>query len=132
MRRRWKRSSSASDGIASSPSRVKLLIDSSTIHPDSAREIGRRLHGEHGIRFVDAPVSGGAIGARLGTLAAMIGGSAEDVERAKPFVRTFAERFTHMGPLGAGQAAKACNQIINGVTPGRHRRVVRAGRPARP
>jgi 3-hydroxyisobutyrate dehydrogenase-like beta-hydroxyacid dehydrogenase len=65
---------------------------------------------------VDAPVSGGPIGARNGTLAVMAGGEAGDVELVRPILMSYASRATHMGSLDAGQATKACNQIINFVS----------------
>jgi 3-hydroxyisobutyrate dehydrogenase len=64
--------------------------------------------------MIDAPVSGGVPGAEKGTLAIMAGGSAEDVERARPIVMHLAQRFTRMGDSGAGQVTKLCNQIIVG------------------
>ncbi|MGE0829798.1 MAG: NAD(P)-dependent oxidoreductase [Hyphomonadaceae bacterium] len=100
------------DGLTARGGRVSLVIDSSTIHPAGARAIGARLREQFNIGFVDAPVSGGAVGARAGTLAVMAGGAAADVERARPIIMSFANRLTHLGACGAGQAAKACNQII--------------------
>lgn len=89
-----------------------LVVDNSTTSPMVARSIAARL-GEHGMRFIDAPVSGGPVGARAGTLAALLGGDEADVAEAQPFIATFAQRISHLGPVGAGQAAKACNQIMN-------------------
>jgi 3-hydroxyisobutyrate dehydrogenase len=90
---------------------AKLLVDFSSIAPESARSIWERLKGK-GTGFVDAPVSGGVPGAEKGTLAIMAGGTEADVERARPIVMHLAQRFTRMGESGAGQATKLCNQVI--------------------
>src|SRR5260370_42027903 len=68
----------------------------------------------NGMGWNDAPVSGCAIGVEEGTLSVMVGGDAADVERARPDVLAMARRFTHMGPTGAGQTTKLCNQVIVG------------------
>lgn len=105
------------NGVAANgKARATLLIDNSTVHPMETREMAVRLKAEAGMAFVDAPVSGGPVGARAGTLAAMAGGEAADVERARPILMTFSNRVTHMGGVGAGHATKACNQIINFCT----------------
>ena len=88
-----------------------LFIDMSTIAPDAARSIGAQL-AERGMRFLDAPVTGGDVGAREGTLSILVGGAAEDLERARPLLATLGKRITHCGPVGAGQTVKACNQIL--------------------
>jgi 3-hydroxyisobutyrate dehydrogenase len=88
-----------------------LVIDCSTVSADTAREAARRL-AEVGASFVDAPVSGGVEGARDGTLAIMAGGPADAFERAKPVLDAMGRTVTHLGPQGAGQAAKATNQIL--------------------
>ncbi|MEO8296931.1 MAG: NAD(P)-dependent oxidoreductase [Burkholderiales bacterium] len=90
-----------------------VAVDLSTIHPRSEQAFAKRLAAACGGRWVDAPVSGGAIGARAGTLAAMVGGDAADVERVRPVLLSFAGRLTHMGGIGCGQATKLCNQMIN-------------------
>ena len=73
-----------------------------------------RLKATNGMGWIDAPVSGGTMGAEEGTLAVMAGGDAADIERARPYVLAMARRFTHMGPIGAGQTTKLCNQVIVG------------------
>jgi 3-hydroxyisobutyrate dehydrogenase len=88
-----------------------LFIDCSTISADTAREAARRL-AEHGIAFLDAPVSGGVEGARNGTLAIMVGGDAATFERALPALNAMGKTVTHFGPTGLGQAAKATNQLM--------------------
>jgi 3-hydroxyisobutyrate dehydrogenase len=92
-----------------------LLIDCSTIDVASAREVGEGLH-QLGFDFVDAPVSGGIAAAAGGTLTFMVGGSGEQFERARPFLEPMAKAVIHAGQLGAGQAAKICNNMILGAT----------------
>jgi 3-hydroxyisobutyrate dehydrogenase len=102
------------DGLAAAPGSGKLIVDFSSIHPDAARSIAARLKAANGMGWVDAPVSGGTMGAEEGTLAVMAGGDAADIERARPYVLAMARRPTHMGPTGAGQTTKLCNQVIVG------------------
>src|SRR6201996_9476529 len=102
------------DGLASVPGTGKLVVDFSSIHPDKARAIAARLEAANGMRWIDAPVSGGTKGAEEGTLAVMAGGEAADIERVRPYVLAMARRLTHMGPIGAGQTTKLCNQVIVG------------------
>ena len=100
-----------SDGVAAGAAPGTLVIDCSTISPEATREFGRRLAG-HGIAMVDAPVSGGSEGARLGTLSMFVGGSELDVARATPVLEAMGKTITHLGPLGNGQAGKAVNQVM--------------------
>jgi len=86
------------------------VIDHSTISPDGARRIAGRLEAA-GIQMLDAPVSGGAVAAEAGALAIMVGGAEPALERAKPVFSCYAKTIVHIGPSGAGQVAKACNQI---------------------
>lgn len=102
------------DGFAAVPGTGKLVVDFSSIHPDKARTIAARLKAANGMGWVDAPVSGGTKGAEEGTLAVMAGGDASDIERIRPYVLAMARRLTHMGPAGAGQMTKLCNQVIVG------------------
>jgi 3-hydroxyisobutyrate dehydrogenase len=92
-----------------------LLIDCSTIDVASAREVGEAMKAK-GFDFLDAPVSGGIAAAAAGTLALMVGGIDEQFERAKPFLEPMAKAVIHAGQLGAGQAAKICNNMILGAT----------------
>jgi 3-hydroxyisobutyrate dehydrogenase len=92
-----------------------LLIDCSTIDVSSAREVGDGLI-ELGFEFVDAPVSGGIAAAAGGSLTFMVGGSDQAFERARPFLEPMAKAVIHAGRLGAGQAAKICNNMILGAT----------------
>lgn len=91
-----------------------ILIDMSTIAPAAAQAIATRL-AAHGVTMLDAPVSGGEVGAIAGTLTIMVGGPAEAFERARPLFEAMGRSVTHIGEAGAGQVAKACNQIITGV-----------------
>ncbi len=98
-------------GIAAGAARGSLVVDCSTISPDATREFGRRL-AERGVGMVDAPVSGGSEGARLGTLTMFVGGDEAAVARARPVLEAMGKTITHLGPLGSGQAGKAVNQVI--------------------
>ena len=102
------------DGLATVPGDGKLVVDFSSIHPDKARAIAARLQAANGMKWIDAPVSGGTKGAEEATLAIMAGGDAADVERVRPYIMAMARGFTHMGPVGAGQTTKLCNQVIVG------------------
>ncbi len=102
------------DGLATVTGAGKLVVDFSSIHPDAARAIAARLKAKNGMGWIDAPVSGGTKGAEEGTLAVMAGGDAADIERVRPYVLAMARRLTHMGPIGAGQTTKLCNQVIVG------------------
>jgi 2-hydroxy-3-oxopropionate reductase len=93
-----------------------LVIDMSSILPAQARDHAKRLAAQ-GAHHMDAPVSGGTVGAEQGTLAIMAGGEAADVERARPVLEALG-RLTHVGPHGAGQLAKLANQMIVGITIG--------------
>jgi 3-hydroxyisobutyrate dehydrogenase len=104
------------NGLASVAGAGKLVVDFSSIHPDKARSIAARLKAANGMAWVDAPVSGGTKGAEEATLAIMAGGDAADVERVRPYIMAMARGFTHMGPTGAGQTTKLCNQIISGCS----------------
>lgn len=102
------------EGLAAAPGAGQLVVDFSSIHPDAARDIATRLKAANGTGWIDAPVSGGTKGAEEGTLAVMAGGDAAQIERVRPYVLAMARRLTHMGPIGAGQTAKLCNQVIVG------------------
>ena len=100
------------DGIARGIQRGALLVDFSSIRPDATRDFAARLRKDTGAGWIDAPVSGGVGGAVNGTLVAMAGGEPADIERVRPIVTTLCQRFTRMGPSGAGQTTKLCNQIL--------------------
>src|SRR5438309_11925578 len=92
-----------------------LLIDCSTIDVASARDVGEAMQAK-GFDFLDAPVSGGIAAAAGGTLTFMVGGTDAQFERARPFLDPMAKAVIHAGQLGAGQAAKICNNMILGAT----------------
>lgn len=89
----------------------QIVIDFSTVSRETAQEAARRVRAT-GADFLDAPVTGGVEGARLGTLAIMVGGAADTLERARPVLDTLGRRVVHMGETGMGQSAKAVNQIM--------------------
>ena len=93
----------------------QLVVDFSTIPVDACRSHAARLAKATGCRWVDAPVSGGPPAVEAGTLTVMAGGATEDIDRIQPLMRDIAGRCTHMGPVGAGLAAKMINQLIVGV-----------------
>jgi 2-hydroxy-3-oxopropionate reductase len=88
-----------------------LLVDMSTIAPATAVEVDAALR-ERGARALDAPVSGGDKGAIAGTLSIMVGGDAEDFQRAMPLFEAMGKTIVHVGGPGAGQIVKACNQVV--------------------
>jgi len=99
------------DGIIESAHPDLVFVDNSTIKPATARHIASEL-GQKGVLALDAPVSGGDIGARNGTLTIMVGGPAEALEKAMPVFQAMGKTITHVGAAGAGQVAKAANQIM--------------------
>jgi 2-hydroxy-3-oxopropionate reductase len=92
-----------------------LIVDMSTISPVVTRELAERA-AERGVGYVDAPVSGGDVGAREATLSIMAGGRDEDYERARPLFAALGRTIVHVGPVGTGQVVKACNQIVVALT----------------
>ena len=101
-------------GLAAGAAPGLVVVDMSTIAPDAARRIGRRL-AERGIEFLDAPVSGGEAGALNAALTIMVGGKPEVFEKVRPLFEKLGKSATLIGDSGAGQVAKACNQILTGV-----------------
>ena len=102
-------------GLASAPKSSKLVIDLSTINPDVSRDIATKLAVANGMRWIDAPVSGGPRAARSGTMTVMAGGAPTDIAEIAPVMADLAANFTHVGPVGAGQTAKILNQAIVGT-----------------
>ncbi len=102
-------------GVASGLANGSTIVDMSTISPTAARDIGERLLAL-GIRFLDAPVSGGETGAIAGNLTIMVGGDERIYAQVRPLFELMGKSVTHIGPTGSGQVAKACNQILTGVT----------------
>lgn len=103
-------------GVAQAMAQRSLFIDMASIKPAEARAHAQRL-GELGVRQLDAPVSGGTVGAEQGTLAIMVGGEVADFDSAAPVFAALGHA-THVGPSGTGQMAKLANQMIVGVTIG--------------
>ena len=99
-------------GIVTAGKPGQLLVDFSSLEPTATREMASELAAKAGMSWLDTPVSGGTPGAEAGTLAIMAGGEAADLERVRPVLLTLGQRVTHMGPVGAGQVTKACNQMI--------------------
>ena len=103
------------DGVAAGAVAGALVIDMSTIDPGPARVIAGRL-GQHGVEMLDAPVSGGERGAIDGTLSIMVGGHDGAFARAQPILQVMGKNIVHVGPSGAGQITKACNQLVVAAT----------------
>ncbi len=99
-------------GIAERAKSEQLLVDFSSLEPTATREMAAQLAQRAGMGWLDAPVSGGVVGAEAGSLAIMVGGAAADLERVRPVLLSLGQRVTHMGGVGAGQVTKACNQMI--------------------
>ncbi|HUS77566.1 MAG TPA: NAD(P)-dependent oxidoreductase [Patescibacteria group bacterium] len=102
------------DGVVHGAKPGTIVIDMSTISPSVTRKVAAEL-GKKGVRMLDAPVSGGDIGARSGTLSIMVGGDAEVYNECMPLFEAMGKTITHVGPQGAGQIVKACNQILVGM-----------------
>jgi len=99
------------NGIIEGAHQGLIFVDNSTIKPASARMIAEKLSA-NGVLSLDAPVSGGDIGAKNGTLTIMVGGPSEAVEKVMPIFKAMGKTVTHVGDSGAGQVAKAANQIM--------------------
>ncbi len=99
------------DGVLAGIKEGALIVDMSTISPVVTRELAEQVE-ERGASLLDAPVSGGDVGAKQGALSIMVGGSEEDFGRAEPLFDVMGKVATLVGPVGAGQTAKACNQIV--------------------
>lgn len=95
---------------------LKWVVDHTTIPPEAARSMAARLKAACGADWLDAPVSGGVGGVEAGTLAVMVGGEATHLDEARHAMAAYAANITAMGPSGAGQAAKLCNQTIVATT----------------
>ncbi len=99
------------EGIIEGSHEGLIFVDNSTIKPAVARKIANEL-GKKGVLCLDAPVSGGDVGAQKGTLTIMVGGPKEAVDKARPILEAMGEKITHVGESGAGQITKAANQIM--------------------
>lgn len=104
------------DGLATRPAcRARLVIDFSTISPETTRTLAALVSEQAGMQWLDAPVSGGPEAARSGQLTIMVGGRPQDFQQAREVLDALASQVTHMGPSGAGQTAKIINQAIVGA-----------------
>ena len=101
-------------GVLEGAATGRLCVDMSTIDPAVSRRVAERLR-QRGVRFIDAPVSGGVGGAEKATLAIMVGGEAADLEEARPVLAAMGANIIHVGPVGSGEVAKVCNNLIAGV-----------------
>jgi len=106
---------SGPEGVLEGIQAGSLFIDMSTIAPSAARSIHTRMHNK-GADSLDAPVSGGQVGAETASLSIMAGGSEEAFQRALPLFQAMGKSVVHIGGPGAGQTTKACNQMIVGIT----------------
>ena len=102
------------DGVLARAPHGRLCVDMSTIDPGTSRRVAARL-AERGVRFMDAPVSGAVPRAVDGTLTIMVGGEARDLEDARPALAALGSTIIHVGPVGSGEVAKLCNNLIAGV-----------------
>ena len=103
------------DGVLAGASEGDLLIDMSTIHPTLSVTVAESA-AERGVAALDAPVSGGDVGAQKGELSIMVGGEADAFERARPLFDVLGKTVVHVGESGAGQVVKACNQVVVAIT----------------
>ena len=103
------------DGVLEGVKEGSLVVDMSTISPVVTEELAEAVK-EKGASMLDAPVSGGDVGAIEGTLSIMVGGDEGDFERARPLFEAMGKTVTHVGPVGAGQVTKAANQIVVALT----------------
>ena len=101
-------------GVVQGAAQGLVAVDMSTIAPAAAKQIGEEL-AVAGVDFVDAPVSGGEVGAIAGTLSIMVGGAEEAFAKALPAFECMGKNIVHVGASGAGQVTKACNQIVTGM-----------------
>lgn len=99
-------------GVVEGAKKGQLLVDFSSLEPNATREMAAELAAKTGMGWLDTPVSGGVVGAEAGSLAIMVGGELQDLERVRPVLLNLGQRVTHMGGVGAGQVTKACNQMI--------------------
>lgn len=105
----------AEDGVAAGLSQGKTVVDMSSISPIATKEYAARITGL-GCAYLDAPVSGGEVGAKSASLTIMVGGTVEAFEQVKPYFELMGKNITHVGDSGAGQTCKVANQIIVALT----------------
>lgn len=100
------------NGVAEGAKEGSILVDCSTIAPDQTVSMADRLRDMAGMAWVDAPISGGSVGAEAGTLSVFVGANASDFEKLSSVLGALGSNITHMGPIGAGQTTKLINQIF--------------------
>jgi len=103
------------EGLAEGAAPGKIVVDFSSAAPEATRALARRMYEACGATWVDAPVTGGPLAAEQGSLALLCGGDSADLDRLAPLFAHLSSKVTHFGPVGAGQAAKLCNQILAGT-----------------
>ena len=106
---------SGDKGVAAGTRRGSIVVDHSTISPSATRKLAKDL-GSHGVKLLDAPVSGGDVGARNATLSIMVGGDRSAFDKVEPLLHVMGKTITYCGPSGAGQLTKLVNQILVSVT----------------
>lgn len=102
------------NGLVDAARAGQIYADTSTVGPQTSRTLAERLR-ERGAAFLDAPVSGGVAGAEAASLTVMIGGEADDFERARPVLAGIGQRLHHVGPTGSGTIVKLVNQLLVGI-----------------
>lgn len=102
-------------GLLEAGASGQVIVDHSTISPVVTRELAERAE-DKGVHFLDAPISGGDVGARNGTLSIMVGGDADALARVRPLLSAYGKSIVHCGPSGAGQLTKLTNQIVVSLT----------------
>ncbi len=102
------------EGVIHGATAGSVYIDCSTIAPETARKVAEQLARKQ-VSMLDAPISGGDVGAKAGTLAIMVGGEADVFERCRPVFEAMGKTIVHVGPSGAGQVVKLCNQVAGGL-----------------
>jgi len=100
--------------ISKNAAKDSIIVISATNNPFTMRDLGE-VCASRGVRFIDSPIVFGATGARAGTLLCLCGGAVEDIERARPVLMSYSRDVLHVGPVGAGQLAKACNNLLHWV-----------------
>lgn len=100
--------------ISKNATKGSIIVISATNNPLTMRELGK-LCDERGVHFIDSPIVFGASGAKSGKLLCLCGGAEEDIERARPVLMSYSRDVLHVGPIGAGQLAKACNNLLHWV-----------------
>ena len=106
----------AAEGLVVGARPGTIVVDHSTIHPLATQDFATRLAVQGDLSWIDAPVSGGVVGAEAGKLVMMAGGDGAAIERLRPILACYSQQVTHMGPVGSGQATKLANQMIIGAT----------------